>query len=59
MGELLLDPYTRDGAFCPDYTAGEKKNLIDQIRSVIKEKRQYSMRRLSEEMCRRRLRVGR
>lgn len=52
MGELLLDPYTWDGIFCPDYTAGEKKNLIDQIRSIKNEKRQYSMRRLCEEMCR-------
>ena len=36
LGELLLKPYTRDGHFCPDYTAGEKANLIDRIRAQIK-----------------------
>lgn len=51
MGELLLDPYTRDGAFCPDYTAGEGKNLADRIRAQINEKRQYSIQRLTELMC--------
>lgn len=51
LGELLLKPYTVDGAFCPDYTAGEKANLIDRIRAQINEKRQYSIRRLSQIMC--------
>ena len=41
MGELLLRPYTRDGAFCPDYTRQEKGNLIDRIRAEVNEKRQY------------------
>ena len=51
MGELLLEPYTEAGAFCPDYTAGEKENLLDRIRGIVNEKQQYSIRRLSEEMC--------
>lgn len=51
MGELLLRPYTREGAFCPDYTRQEKGNLVDRIRSEINDKRQYAVSRLVEEMC--------
>ena len=51
MGELLLRPYTQDGAFCPDYTAGEKANLIDRIRAEVNDKRQYAVTRVVEEMC--------
>ncbi len=51
MGELLLRPYTRDGAFCPDYTRQEKGNLIDRIRAEVNEKRQYAVNRVLEEMC--------
>ena len=49
--ELLLKPYTEDGYFCPDYTAGEKANLIDHIRSQINDKRTYATQRLTQEMC--------
>ena len=52
VGELLLKPYSQDGAFCPDYTAGEKANLIDHIRAQINDKRSYALQRLSQEMCR-------
>ena len=52
MGELLLRPYTQDGAFCPEYTRQEKANLTDRIRSEINEKRQYAINRVIEEMCR-------
>lgn len=51
MGELLLRPYTQNGAFCPDYTGQEKANLIDRIRSEVNDKRQYAVSRLVEEMC--------
>ena len=51
MGELLLRPYTREGAFCPDYTRQEKANLVDRIRAEINEKRQYASARVVEEMC--------
>jgi len=50
--ELLLDPYTQDGHFCPDYTAGEKANLIDRIRAQVNDKRTYAAQRLTQEMCR-------
>ena len=52
LGELLLKPYTQDGHFCPDYTAGEKANLIDRIRAQINNKRTYAVQRLTQEMCR-------
>lgn len=53
MGELLLRPYTHEGAFCPDYTKQEKANLVDRIRAEINEKRQYASARVVEEMCNR------
>lgn len=52
LGELLLHPYTCQGAFCPDYTAGERANLIDRIRGQINDKRAYSAQRLKQLMCR-------
>lgn len=52
LGEILLNPYTQDGCFCPDYVAGEKQNLIDRIRSQINDKRTYATQRLVQEMCR-------
>lgn len=51
MGELLLRPFTQNGAFCPDYIRQEKANLIDRIRAEVNDKRQYAVRRLLEEMC--------
>ena len=51
LGELLLDPYTQDGAFCPDYTDGEKANLLDRIRGQINDKRTYAVHRLTQIMC--------
>ncbi|MCI9403797.1 MAG: insulinase family protein [Oscillospiraceae bacterium] len=52
MGEMLLRPYTREGAFCPDYTRQEKANLVDRIRAEINDKRHYASTRVVEEMCR-------
>lgn len=51
LGELLLNPYTQDGVFCPDYTAGEKANLLDRIRGQINDKRTYATHRLAQIMC--------
>lgn len=51
LGELILRPYTVWGVFSPEYTEGEKANLIDRIRAQINDKRQYSIRRLSQVMC--------
>lgn len=51
LGELLLCPAVENGAFRADYVAGEGKNLADRIRAQINEKRQYSIKRLTEQMC--------
>lgn len=51
LGDLLLDPVLENGRFCHDYVSGEGKNLADRIRSQINDKRQYSIKRLTELMC--------
>lgn len=51
LGELFLDPVTRGGHYLRDYVDGEKLNLIDSIRSVRNDKREWADRRLLQEMC--------
>ncbi|MBQ0037252.1 MAG: insulinase family protein [Clostridiales bacterium] len=51
MGELLLDPVTRGGRFLSEYVESEKSNLIDAIRSIRNDKRDWADRRLMQEMC--------
>ena len=51
LAEVLLRPYTQDGAFCPDYTRQERDNLIDRIRAQVNDKRQYAQLRVVAEMC--------
>lgn len=51
LGEVLLNPYTQNGVFFPDYTAGEKANLLDRIRGQINDKRAYATHRLTQLMC--------
>ena len=48
----LLDPVTRNGRFLNDYVESEKQNLIDAIRGIINDKRDYADLRLLQEMCR-------
>ena len=50
-GGILLSPDMRDGLLRQDYVDSEKKNLIDDIRSIINDKRSYAVDRLLEEMC--------
>lgn len=52
LGKLLLEPYTCEGVFCSDYVDSERANLVDRIRGLINDKRQYSTYRLGQEMCR-------
>jgi len=52
LGELLLQPHTVDGVFAAEYVESERANLIDRIRAQRNDKRQYSMYRLGQEMCR-------
>lgn len=51
MGEILLDPVTREGCFLSEYATGEQENLADAIRSIINDKREYADMRLLQEMC--------
>ena len=51
LGELVCDPATRHGRFVPTYFESEKTNLIDAIRSLINDKRDYADSRLLREMC--------
>lgn len=52
LGEVLLRPVTENGVFLPAYVDGEKDNLIDAIRSILDDKRDYADMRLIREMCR-------
>lgn len=51
LGELLLNPVTKGGRFLSEYVESEKVNLIDAIRGVINDKRDYADMRLLQEMC--------
>ena len=51
LGELLLEPATKNGKLLQEYVDSERENLLDEIRSLVNNKRMYAMRRLSEEMC--------
>ncbi|MCD7838649.1 MAG: insulinase family protein [Clostridiales bacterium] len=51
LGDLLLRPATRNGRLRADYVTSERANLMDDIKSVVNDKRQYALRRLVEEMC--------
>ena len=50
-GSILLSPIMEHDTLLADYVESEKKNLIDDIRSVINDKRGYATKRLLEEMC--------
>lgn len=52
LGEVLLRPALSGGVFLDAYVAGEKDNLIDAIRSIRDDKRDYADMRLMQEMCR-------
>ena len=51
LGELICDPVTKHGRFVPAYFESEKTNLIDAIRSLINDKKDYADSRLLREMC--------
>ena len=51
LGELLLEPLLRDGAFLPEIVESEKKNLIATIESERNDKRTYAMGQLLRTMC--------
>ena len=51
LGELLLDPVLRDGAFDPEFVESEKRNLILDIESQHSDKRAYAAGKLLEILC--------
>lgn len=51
LGDMFLSPDTREGLLRADYIESEKKNLVDDIRAAVNDKRGYSISRLLEEMC--------
>ena len=51
MGEMLLEPVTRNGSFLAEYVDSERANLIDAIRSLRNDKRDWAEIRLMQEMC--------
>lgn len=50
LGELFLDPVTRNGRFLSDYVDSERTNLIDSIRALRNDKRDWAEVRLLQEM---------
>lgn len=51
LRSVIFDPALEDGYFKPKDVEIEKRNLIDQIDSLLNDKRQYATMRLKEEMC--------
>ena len=51
MGQLICAPATKNGRFLPEYVEGERVNLVDAIRGVLNDKRDYADLRLLQEMC--------
>lgn len=51
VGELFLDPVTRGGRYLKEYVDSEKVNLIDSIRAIRNDKRDWANLRLLQEMC--------
>ena len=51
LGELLLEPVTQRGRFLSEYVDSEKANLIDAIRGLKNDKRDWADIRLMQEMC--------
>ena len=50
-GEKLLEPVTQRGRFLSEYVDSEKANLIDAIRGLKNDKRDWADIRLMQEMC--------
>lgn len=51
LGEVLYAPVLENGQFLPEYVDSERTNLVDMIRSMINDKREYADLRLLQEMC--------
>lgn len=51
MAGILLNPVTRGGLLLQQYVDSEKEKMIQDLESIINNKRAYSFRRCYEEMC--------
>lgn len=51
LGEILLEPLTKQGTFVPALVESEKRNLISTIESDLNDKRTYAMGQLFKHMC--------
>ena len=51
LGQLICNPVTKSGRFLPEYVDSERTNLVDAIRSILNDKREYADLRLLQEMC--------
>ena len=51
MGDMFCAPALQEGRLRRDYADSERANLIDEIHSIVNDKRVYAARRLLEEMC--------
>ena len=51
LGELVCDPVTYHGRFVPEYFDSEKSNLLEAIRSIINDKRDWADSRLLRTLC--------
>ena len=51
MGELLLEPVTKDGIFLDDYVESEKRNLLAAIEAQKNDKRMYASQQLLSHLC--------
>ena len=51
LGQVIGNPVTKDGRFLPEYVDSERTNLVDAIRSILNDKRDYADLRLLVEMC--------
>ena len=51
LGELVCDPVTYHGRFVPEYFESEKTNLLEAIRSLINDKRDWADSRLLRALC--------
>ncbi len=51
LGQLLREPLLPEGAFCPDFVEGEKKNLLSAIAARRNNKRSYAGDRMTALMC--------
>lgn len=52
LSEILFSPYLPGGNFAEKYVDGEKRTLIEEIKSLKNNKMEYAMERCFQEMCR-------